>query len=71
MKDFTKRDWILLSISAGIALSGVLYNQHLQAQESLEEQQPLPTIKPTETYYDFSELNKCEFYNNCTTTKNP
>jgi len=29
MKDFTKRDWLLLSLSVSIALSGVIYNEYV------------------------------------------
>ena len=29
MKNFTKRDWLLLSLSASIALSGVVYNEYV------------------------------------------
>lgn len=41
MKTFTKKDWILLSLSASIALGGVIYNQYLQNNDPAFHPQPL------------------------------
>jgi hypothetical protein len=50
MKNFTKRDWLLLSVSASLALFGVLYNEHVIKPELLLAEYSGPVLPYNETW---------------------
>jgi len=76
LKNFTKKDWLLLFLSAGLALFGILYNQYVIADDPmfhpkeltdneikiLGNDQNAVMVYPIFTQYAYSEKGFYDFY---------